>query len=94
VPRTPFAIGARQRELAFEGFLDFIAQYVAMCGLLNAAEDSRRLAYEMTQDLSRNGVRYAEAVFSPPNHAARLRGDWISARPRGGAAVRRRRRGS
>ncbi len=61
----------------FDGFLDFIDQYLAMCGLLTQLEDFRRLGYEVTQDLAANGVRYAEAVFSPSNHADRLGGDWF-----------------
>ena len=73
----PVPSGLVDGSWRFDGFLDFIDQCVALCALLNAPDDFRRLAYEMTQDLSRNGVRYAEAVFSPSNHAARLRGDWI-----------------
>ncbi len=60
----------------FDGFLDFIDQYVAMCGLMNDPDDFRRLGYEVCEDLAANGVRYAEAVFSPSNHAERLGGDW------------------
>jgi adenosine deaminase len=62
------------------GFRDsehFIDQYIASCALLNAREDFRRVAYEVSQDLAGNGIRYAEAVFSPSNHAWRLEGDWF-----------------
>jgi adenosine deaminase len=61
----------------FDGPLDFIEQYVAACGLLTGLEDFRRLALEFCQDLAREGVRYAEAVFSPSNHASRLGDDWF-----------------
>ncbi len=60
---------------SFDGPLDFIDNYVAMCGLLTELEDFRRLANEVCADLAANGVRYAEAVFSPSNHAGRLGGD-------------------
>jgi adenosine deaminase len=54
---------------------DFIRNYVELCALLRRAEDFRRIAEEFCEDLSATGVRYAEAVFSPSNHAARLGGD-------------------
>jgi adenosine deaminase len=60
----------------FDGFLDFIANYVAMCGLLAKPDDFRRMGQEFCADLAATGVRYAEAVFSPANHAMRLGGDW------------------
>jgi adenosine deaminase len=61
----------------FVGFEDFIAQYTAMCALLRTAEDFRRLAYEFCEDEARTGVRNAEVVFSPSNHAPRLDDDWF-----------------
>ena len=61
----------------FAGFDDFIAQYTAMCTLLGTPEDFRRIAYEFCEDEARNVVRYAEVVFSPSNHAARLGDDWF-----------------
>ena len=61
----------------FAGFDDFIAQYTSMCALLSRPEDFRRLAYEFCEDEARNGVRYAEVVFSPSNHAPRLGDDWF-----------------
>ena len=61
----------------FDGPMDFIDQYVATCGLLVEPEDFRRLAIEFCEDLSREGVRYAETVFSPSNHARRLGDDWF-----------------
>jgi adenosine deaminase len=60
----------------FRGGDDFIEQYTAMCGLLNDLDDFRRLGHEVSQDLAATGVLYAEAVFSPSNHAARLGDDW------------------
>ena len=59
----------------FDGFLDFIDNYIEACALLSTTEDFRRVAEEFCADLAANGVRYAEAVFSPGNHAARL-DDW------------------
>jgi adenosine deaminase len=61
----------------FAGFDDFIGQYTAMCALLGDVEDFRRLAYEFCEDEAGTGVRYAEVVFSPSNHAARLGDDWF-----------------
>ena len=54
----------------------FIEQYGVACDLLNTLEDFRRIAREFCADLAANGVRYAEVVFSPAQHAGRL-GDWI-----------------
>jgi adenosine deaminase len=59
----------------FAGFMDFIANYGETCALLTTPDDFRRVAVEFCEDLSVAGVRYAEAVFSPANHAARL-DDW------------------
>ena len=61
----------------FAGFDDFIAQYTAACALLATIDDFRRIAYEFCEDEARAGVRYAEVVFSPSNHAARLGEDWF-----------------
>ena len=73
----PVPTGLRDGAWRFRDSLDFIDQYVALCGLMTELDDFRRLALEVTQDLAANGVRYAEAVFSPSNHAARLGGDWF-----------------
>lgn len=59
----------------FDGFLDFIDNYIEACALLARPGDFRRVAEEFCHDLAAQGVRYAEAVFSPSNHAARL-DDW------------------
>ncbi|MEX0984703.1 MAG: adenosine deaminase [Actinomycetota bacterium] len=61
----------------FDGSLDFIENYVEMCRLLTELDDFRRMGEEFCEDLAATGVRYAEAVFSPANHAARLSGDWF-----------------
>ena len=66
--------GLRGNTWRFDGFLDFIQNYTEACALLNRPEDFRRLAEEFCEDLAIAGVRYAEAVFSPANHAARLAG--------------------
>ena len=62
----------------FDGFLDFIDQYIALCGLLTELDDFRRLGLEVSGDLADNGVRYAEAVFTPSAHAAAFGDDWTS----------------
>ena len=67
--------GLRGNTWRFDGFLDFIQNYTEACALLNRP-DFRRLAEEFCADLAIAGVPYAEAVFSPANHAARLR-DWF-----------------
>jgi adenosine deaminase len=53
--------------------MDFIANYAEACALLTRLDDFRRIAVEVCEDLAGTGVRYAEAVFSPSNHAARFR---------------------
>ena len=62
----------------FGGFLDFIDQYIALCELMTELEDFRRLGLEAAEDLAANGVRYAEAVFTPSAHAAAFDDDWTS----------------
>jgi adenosine deaminase len=73
----PVPSGLGEEGWRFADHLDFIEQYIAMCGLMNDLEDFRRLAHEVCEDLAANGVRYAEVVFSPSNHADRLGGDWF-----------------
>ena len=55
----------------FRDFLDFIDNYMALCAVMTDVEDFRRLGVEACWDLAATGVRYAEAVFSPANHAGR-----------------------
>ena len=55
----------------FRDFLDFIDNYMALCAVMTEPEDFRRLGVEVCRDLAATGVRYAEAVFSPANHAGR-----------------------
>jgi adenosine deaminase len=55
----------------FRDFLDFIDNYMALCSVMTDVEDFRRLGIEVCQDLADTGVHYAEAVFSPSNHAGR-----------------------
>lgn len=62
----------------FEGPDDFIDQYVALCDLLTEMGDFARLGREVVEDLAANGVRYAEAVFTPSAHAAAFGDDWTS----------------
>lgn len=70
--------GLHSEQWRFDGFLDFIDQYIALCGLMTELDDFRRLGVEVTQDLAANGVRYAEAVFTPAAHAAAFGDDWTS----------------
>jgi adenosine deaminase len=72
----PAPHGLDGRSWRFDGFLDFIENYGEACALLTTLDDFRRIAEEFCADLDVAGVRYAEAVFSPANHAARL-GDWF-----------------
>ncbi|MDH4112205.1 MAG: adenosine deaminase [Actinomycetota bacterium] len=75
---SPLPSGLTPDGWRFDGFLDFIDQYIAMCGLMTHLEDFRRLGMEATEDLAANGVRYAEAVFTPSAHAAAFDDDWTS----------------
>jgi len=59
----------------FDGFLHFIDEYGRVCDLLNEPDDFHRVARELCTNLAAEGVRYAEVVFSPAQHARRL-GDW------------------
>ncbi|MBI3647920.1 MAG: adenosine deaminase [Actinobacteria bacterium] len=73
--RPPEALG----PAGWSGFRDnlhFIEQYVAVCELLSDLDDFRRIGHDLCRDLQAQGVRYAEAVFSPAHHAGRL-GDWF-----------------
>jgi adenosine deaminase len=71
---VPDALGA-DGVWRFDGFLSFIDQYGKTCDLLNDLDDFRRIGLELCEDLTAQGVRYAEVVFSPAQHARRL-GDW------------------
>jgi adenosine deaminase len=75
VPLPP-ALGADDRW-TFAGPLDFIENYLATCSVLTRIEDFRRIAVEFCEDLAATGVCYAEAVFSPGNHARRFDDDWF-----------------
>ena len=68
------------RWLSFEGLLDFIDQYAALCDLLTHLEDFARLGSEVVGDLAANGVTYAEALFAV---GARERSTTTGPRPRG-----------
>lgn len=73
----PPALGDDDRW-TFAGPLDFIDNYMATCSLFASLEDFRRIAVELCEDLAATGVRYAEAVFSPGNHARRFEDDWYT----------------
>jgi adenosine deaminase len=74
---VPAPSGLTEAGWRFAGSEDFIAQYIAVCGLMTRLEDFRRLGEEVGEDLAANGVRYAEAVFTPSAHAATMNGDWF-----------------
>ena len=73
---TPSGLGSDGWR--FEDPGDFIDQYIALCGLFTELDDFRRLGEEVSADLAANGVRYAEAVFTPSAHAAAFDDDWTS----------------
>lgn len=75
---VPVPSGIGPAGWRFDGFLDFIDQYVALCDLLTRLDDFRRLGFEVSEDLAASGVRYAEAVFTPSAHAAAFDDDWTS----------------
>ncbi len=60
----------------FDGFAHFIDSYGEVCNLLRDQDDFRRVGTEFCEDLAAQGIRYAEVVFSPAQHAGRL-GDWF-----------------
>ena len=73
---TPSGLGSDGWR--FDGPAHFIDQYIALCDLFTELDDFRRLGLEVTEDLAANGVRYAEAVFTPSAHAAAFGDDWTS----------------
>ena len=73
---SPLPHGLHDAGWSFAGPSDFIANYIELCRVLARPEDFHRLAVEFCEDLAATGVRYAEAVFSPSNHARRLGDDW------------------
>ena len=75
---VPVPTGLGPEGWRFRGPGDFIDQYISLCDLLTDLEDFRRLGIEVSEDLAANGVRYAEAVFTPSAHAAAFDDDWTS----------------
>jgi adenosine deaminase len=73
---TPLPHGFDGQRWSFGGPMDFIGNYFEVCRLLTRLDDFRRIATEFCADLAATGVRYAEAVFSPGNHARRVGDDW------------------
>jgi adenosine deaminase len=69
--------GLQGDRWTFVGPMDFIDNYLELCRLFGRLDDFRRLAIECCEDLAATGVRYAEVVFSPGNHARRLGDDWF-----------------
>jgi adenosine deaminase len=73
---TPLPRGFDGGRWTFDGPGDFIDNYLELCTAFRRLDDFRRLAIECCADLATTGVRYAEVVFSPGNHARRLGDDW------------------
>ena len=74
---APLPHGLQGDRWTFGGPMDFIDNYLELCQLFGRLDDFRRLAIECCEDLAATGVRYAEVVFSPGNHARRLGDDWF-----------------
>lgn len=57
----------RPQELLFEfqDFADFIGSLSLWCGLVRNAEHAAQVAYDLADQLARNGVAYAEALVTP-----------------------------
>ena len=72
---APLPHGLDGDRWTFGGPGDFIDNYMELCQIF-ALDDLRRVASEFCEDLAATGVRYAEVVFSPGNHARRLGDDW------------------
>jgi adenosine deaminase len=70
--------GLRQGRYEFRDFRHFIDEWLAGLRCLNAPGDFRRIALELCEDQAAEGVRYAEAHVSLPDHAERLH-DWDAA---------------
>lgn len=71
----PTALGADD-VWRFDGPDHFIDQYGDVCNVLQEPDEFHRIGAELCEDLAAQGVRYAEVVFSPAQHAERL-GDWF-----------------
>ena len=70
--------GLREGRYEFRDFRHFIDEWVAGLRCLRTPEDLRRIAIEFCEDEAAQGVRYAEASFSLPDHREWL-GDWDDA---------------
>lgn len=75
---APTPSGLRPAGWRFDGPVHFIDQYIELCDLFAELNDFRRVGLEVTEDLATNGVRYAEAIFTPSAHAATFGDDWTS----------------
>jgi adenosine deaminase len=67
--------GLRDGSYRFLDLAGFFVQYQRVRECLRDADDFRRVAFELCQDETAEGVRYAEVTFTPAFHALRL-GDW------------------
>ncbi|HET7235681.1 MAG TPA: adenosine deaminase [Actinomycetota bacterium] len=70
--------GLREGRYEFRDFRHFIDEWVAGLRCLRAPDDFRRIALEFCEDEAAEGVAYAEAFFSLPDHAGKIR-DWDEA---------------
>jgi len=72
---TDLPADLRDGRYEFRDFPHFITQWVAVLQSLRTREDFRRIAVEFCRDEAAQGVRYAEAHFSLPEHGPRV-GEW------------------
>lgn len=56
---------------AYDNLKDFLDIYTAVSSSLVAADDFRRITYEMLESCASNNARYVEFFFSPQVHLAR-----------------------
>lgn len=68
LPRSFLRGGAIQRGRGFDAFMD---SFVACVRLLRDRRDVREAATALFEDLSREGVEWAELAFSPQSHLRR-----------------------
>jgi adenosine deaminase len=71
----PLPHGLGENGWRFTDGMDFLDNYVELCALMTRLDDFRQLGLDVCEDLAATGVPYAEAVFSPSNHAPGFDGD-------------------
>jgi adenosine deaminase len=62
----PFTDAASAREwFRFDGFPHFVEVFIAILDSLLTLDDFERVAYELAEDVHRDGGRYVEVIISP-----------------------------